>query len=117
MIVWRSMRQSSLKTRKTSLEWLRNKRASPQKALACFFDSIIAFLQSGDAASLSVPTILQGIEQLKELVVYSLNKLEHLHCVLREEVKTLKEKLKSVQQELLKFKSDIIIGQLGYSLE
>ena len=62
-----------------------------------YFDSVITLLQSGEAASLNVGTVLQGVEILKNIVVRWL-----------EELDSVKNELVMTKGELLETKQELI---------
>ena len=62
-----------------------------------YFDSVITLLQSGEATSLNVGTVLQGVEILKNIVVRWL-----------EELDSVKNELVMTKGELLETKQELI---------
>jgi len=85
-----------------------------------YFDSVLTLLQSGEATSLNVGTVLQGVEILKNVVAGSLEELVSVKNELvmtKGELLETKQKLLEAQNDFLQYKSDILMGRLANCVE
>jgi len=76
-----------------------------------YFDSVLTLLQSGEAMSLNVGTVLQGVEILKNVVA---GLLEELVQSIKNELVMTKGELLETMQKLLKAQKDFLQFKVTY---
>jgi len=78
-----------------------------------FIDSVVTLIQSGEATSWNVGTVLQGVKYCVVRLLEELVSVKNELVMTKGELLETKQKLLEAQKDFLQFKSDILMGQLA----